>query len=89
MYSTSPFRKRLHWKARHQAALVPHIEAAMRQLQASDEPEKLGRMKHGELAGVYGYDLPRFSRLLYSVDRTSQPTRVVLLRVCSHKQVYG
>ncbi|MCI4317126.1 MAG: hypothetical protein L3J96_01180 [Thermoplasmata archaeon] len=85
---TSRFNQRLRWKNSHQRELVPRIEAAMRKLEASDRPESLGRMKHGRLARVYGFDVGRESRILYRVDRTAGEIRVVLLRVCSHAEVY-
>lgn len=84
----TPFKKRLKWKDKHQRFMVPEIEEAMRQLETSDNPESLGRKKKGDLADVYGYDLSHSSRLIYRVVRDVQPIKIVLLRVCSHKQSY-
>lgn len=86
---TTRFEKRLKWKQKHQPFLLPKVESAMRALEASSAPELLGRKKHGDLQDVYGFDLSRDSRLLYKVDRQRQSVNVVLLRVCSHKEVYG
>ena len=84
----TPFKKRLKWKDRHQRFLMPEIEEAMHQLENSDNPESLGRKKKGDLADVYGFDLSHSSRLLYRVVRDGLPIKVVLLRVCNHKQTY-
>jgi|GEM_PF-3562716 hypothetical protein len=69
--------------------LIGKIENAILTLRENPIPESLGTAKKGPLVGLFAYELDRENRLLYGVRRTGNECTVLLLRVCSQKEVYG
>lgn len=88
--ATSQF-KRLYKRKLRKAPmeLLNKINDALLSLRNHPAPESLGGLKRGPLAGLFAYELDRENRILYSVNRTRERSTVCLLRVCSHKEVYG
>jgi hypothetical protein len=69
--------------------VIRKVDLAILNLTMSKWPERLGRPKHGPLAGLLGYEVDDSNRILYEVDRYEEGVLITLHRVCSHKQVYG
>jgi addiction module RelE/StbE family toxin len=87
---TSKFQKLLKKKNKEssQRYVINKISTAIESLRNSENPEPLGEKKKGKLRECYAYELTKSSRLLYQVERREEKIRIVLLRVCSHKQTY-
>jgi len=87
---TSKFQKLLKKKNKEssQRYVINKISTAIESLRNSENPESLGEKKKGKLRECYAYELTKSSRLLYQVERREEKIRIVLLRVCSHKQTY-
>lgn len=58
------------------------VNEAIKDVLDSDNPVTLGRPKYGKWKGVYGYDVRRATRVLYSVD--SRERIMVFLRCGPH-----
>lgn len=83
---TPTFKERFHYKQKKaEPDLFQCVCKGIDKLREAAEPERLGSVKKGPLAGVLGMDLIKGSRLLYTVSRRNGRVTVVLLRVCSHK----
>ncbi len=61
------------------------VKSKIAELDAVENPLQLGEKK-GDL-GFYATDLSRSDRIAYTVDFKDK--EIFLLKVCSHKQVYG
>jgi len=84
---TNVFKRRYKKKS---ADLQNKVDEAIKKLVNSDDPRMLGGKKYGVLKTpnpCYGYELDFRNRLLYAVDMIRK--EIHLLRVCSHKEVYG
>lgn len=69
------------------ANLQSKVEECIKLISNSANPRDQGRKKHGALRETYGYDIDSGNRILYAVDDSNK--EIYLLRVCSHKEVYG
>lgn len=88
--ATNTFKKLLKRKSRKAPKpLLDKIDDALLSLRKHPAPEFLGDPKKGPLAGLLGYKLDRENRILYDVTRSGEKCTIRLLRVCSHKEVYG
>ncbi len=63
------------------------IRKAIRELQNSSDPRKLGTFKRGRKYAAYYYNLDQSFRLVYDV--IEDELVILLLDVGDHKQVYG
>lgn len=63
------------------------IRQALRNLQGSSNPRKLGTFKHAAKYTAYYYELDKSFRLVYNV--LDDESVILLLDVGDHKQVYG
>jgi hypothetical protein len=74
--------------------LVDKVEEWIVRLRNAERPEDLGDVKNltvvfgGRRFRAYGVALSDKDRLLYGVDRATNPPTVILDRVCDHKKVY-
>lgn len=88
--ATTTFERLLKRKSRKAAKeLLNKIDDALLSRRRHPEPESLGVYKKGPLAGLLAYELDRENRILYRVVRSGEKCTIQLLRVCSHKEVYG
>jgi mRNA-degrading endonuclease YafQ of YafQ-DinJ toxin-antitoxin module len=88
--ATGTFKRLFRRKSnRAPRELLVKIEGALLALRESVNPEFLGPAKRGRLVGLFAYELDRENRILFRVIRRRQETAIQLLRVCSHKEVYG
>lgn len=88
--ATNTFSRLLKRKSRKAPKeLLKKIDDALLSLRKHPAPESLGIPKKGPLAGLLAYELDRENRILYDVVRIGEKRTVLLLRVCSHKEVYG
>lgn len=62
------------------------IDEALKELKHSNNPLNLGEKKKGRLQ-FYALDLTYSDRLAYDINSKNNTVR--LLKVCSHKVVYG
>lgn len=69
--------------------ITERVKAALKELSENPRPETLGPLKKGELRYFRSYELGRSHRLIYKVNKDSEPVEVILLKVCSHKDAYG
>jgi len=63
------------------------VDDAIKLIVASKDPRCFGSRKYGTLNKCYAYDIDFRSRMLFAVDLVKK--EIYLLRVCSHKEVYG
>jgi len=76
-------------KKRSPKELMKRVDDGIAELRDSDEPERIGIRKKGNLRRFYSYEISRGHRILYRVERTDDIVYVHLYRVCDHKNVYG
>ncbi len=62
------------------------VNDAIKDLQFSEDPTKLGIPKKGELKNMYAYYLGKY-RIIYDVYRNE--ISIILIYVGKHKDVYG
>lgn len=86
---TNQFTRLYKDKSKGPSYLVDRIDDLIIQLKLSDDPKSLGEMKKGYLDGLYSIRINKDSRILYKVVEKDGIRTVELLRVCSHKNVYG
>jgi len=63
------------------------VDEAIKLLANCKDPRDHGGRKYGTLDRCYGHDIDFSHRLLFAVDMMKK--ELYLLRVCSHKEVYG
>ncbi len=56
---------------------------------AADDPVALGEAKNGKNKGTLAIRLNYESRISYKVERKQGICYITMLKVCSHKDVYG
>jgi mRNA-degrading endonuclease RelE of RelBE toxin-antitoxin system len=61
------------------------VDDAIRDLQQSEDPTKLGDPKKGELKNMFAYNIGKY-RLIYTVFR--ERITILLVYVGKHKDVY-
>ena len=61
------------------------VDDAIRDILHAEDPKRLGRPKLGKWQGVYGYDVGRAIRVLYTVELR---TRSVLFLRCGPHPIY-
>lgn len=86
---TEHFHRLYNKKRKGPQSVLDQVQNGIRALRNAEDPERVGELKKGRMAGTYGYKVNWDSRILYQVERSKQGCTVVLLRVCSHKSVYG
>ena len=62
------------------------VDNAIRDLQTSEDPTKLGRPKKGMLKNMFAYNLGKY-RIIYDVCR--KEIIILFVYVGDHKDVYG
>ena len=83
------FKSKYNNKKRHAPKdIYARIQRALLELRNAPRPETLGEYKSGPLLGTLGYRVADDTRILYTVIRSNGVTKVILLRVCSHKKAY-
>ena len=80
---SASFKKQYQKK---ESLLKVKIDEALKKLTYSINPLDLGRKKRGNLH-FYALDLTYSDRLAYDIN--SENNTIILLKVCSHKVVYG
>jgi addiction module RelE/StbE family toxin len=66
---------------------LARVQTAIRELESSDDPMKLGEPKHGSLKNCFAYEIGSKYRILYAAYKTE--IVILLLRVGKHKDAYG
>jgi len=75
------------YKTKRSKGLKNKVDEALRFLVSEPEPWLYCRKKYGRIEGIYGYDLDDENRILMNFNK--ELSKIHLLRVCSHKEVYG
>lgn len=87
---TTTFKRLYKKKSKAQGFIIDKVNNAIKELSETDRPDKLGVYKKGKLEGTLAYELGSSNRILYQIRAGQEGTReVILLKVCSHKDVYG
>jgi addiction module RelE/StbE family toxin len=63
------------------------VQLAIKELESSDDPTRLGEPKQGALKNCFAYEIGNKYRIIYSVNK--QEIVILLLKVGKHKDVYG
>ena len=61
------------------------VDLAVKEITDSDDPAVMGRYKKS--TRVFAYEIGQSDRLIYRIEHGHH--RIVLMRVCDHKSVYG
>ena len=69
--------------------IIDKLRDAIIEISSSENPERLGEKKHGDIKDLYAYNLTREHRVLYAVERKEHSVTVIFKRVCDHKNAYG
>ncbi len=67
--------------------LSRRVHSAIKELESSDDPMKLGELKQGSLKNCFAYEIGNKYRIIYAVYKAE--IVILLLRVGKHKDVYG
>lgn len=86
---TTTFKHLYKKKLKAPKFITDKVNDAIRELSETDRPDSVGIYKKGNLKGVWAYELGNSNRLLYTINNSHGAKEVVLLKVCSHKDVYG
>ena len=82
-WRSSPFKKRYKTNCQKNQE---RIKEAIYQILNAENPEFLGKRKHGDLKDYYAYDIGLDCRILYKLNYDKK--LVEFHRVCFHKHVY-
>lgn len=69
------------------ADVSKRVQSAIKELESSADPTKLGEPKQGSLKNCFAYEIGSKYRIIYAVYRAE--IVILLLRVGKHKDVYG
>ncbi len=63
------------------------LAACVEALATEENPERLGKRKVNQYAGLYGYRLSKSMRVIYQINYDTH--QITLVTLGSHKEVYG
>lgn len=86
---TTTFKHLYKKKSKAPKFIIDKVNDAIRELSETNRPDNVGICKKGNLKGILAYELGNSNRLLYTINNLNGTKEVVLLKVCSHKDVYG
>lgn len=86
---TTTFKHLYKKKLKAPKFVIDKVDNAIRELSEIDRPDSVGIYKKGNLEGTWAYELGNSNRILYTINDLNGTKEIILLKVCSHKDVYG